>query len=90
MDAMTHDEMQQALWAAAKKGDKEKIRMLVVAGADVMEVDEEGRTALNIASQFGQSDAYKTLLAAREMQALMKAGITPSYVPAPAGKARAA
>jgi ankyrin repeat protein len=72
---MTPNEMQKALWAAAKKGDKEKIRMLVVAGADVNAMDEDGRTAMNIASQYGQADAYKTLLAAREMQELMKAGI---------------
>lgn len=76
IDAMTQDEMQKALWFAAQKGDKERIRMLIVAGADVMAQDDLGRTALNIASQYGQADAYKTLLAAREMQELMKAGIT--------------
>jgi ankyrin repeat protein len=73
--AMTPNEMQKALWAAAEKGDKEKIRMLVVAGASVTAEDDLGRTALNIASQYGQADAYKTLLAAREMQELMQAGI---------------
>jgi len=73
---MTQDEMQKGLWAAAKKGDKERIRMLIVAGADVTATDEDGRTALNIASQYGQADAYKTLLAAREMQELMRAGIS--------------
>jgi ankyrin repeat protein len=78
MDTMKQTDMQKALWDAAKKGDKEKIRMLVVAGADVTAEDEEGRTALNIASQYGQADAYKTLLAAREMQELMKAGVTPA------------
>ncbi len=76
MDTMTQDEMQKALWHAAQKGDKERIRMLVVAGADVMAEDADGRTAMNIASQYGQADAYKTLLAAREMQELMRAGIT--------------
>lgn len=73
---MTRDEMQKALWVAAQKGDKEKIRMLVVAGADVNATDEDGRTALNIASQYGQADAYKTLLAARGMQELMQAGVS--------------
>jgi len=73
---MTKDELQKALWTAAQKGDKEKIRMLVVAGADVSAEDDLGRTALNIASQYGQADAYKTLLAAREMQELHQAGIT--------------
>lgn len=94
---MNANEMQKALWTAAKKGDKEKIRMLVVAGANVMATDEEGRTALNIASQYGQADAYKTLLAAREMQELMKAGIGGGEQPAAAqpaaaqpGKAQAA
>jgi len=75
MDKMTQDEMQKALWTAAKNGDKERIRMLVVAGADVTAEDDMGRTAMNIASQYGQADAYKTLLAAREMQELMQAGI---------------
>ncbi|MCB1537893.1 MAG: ankyrin repeat domain-containing protein [Rhodospirillales bacterium] len=75
---MNQDEIQKALWDAAKKGDREKIRMLVVAGADVTAEDADGRTALHIASQNGQGDAYKTLLAAREMQELMKAGITPA------------
>lgn len=73
---MTQDEMQKALWFAAQKGDKERIRMLIVAGADVTAQDDLGRTALNIASQYGQADAYKTLLAAREMQELMRAGIS--------------
>lgn len=80
---MTPNEMQQALWDAAKKGDKEKIRMLVVAGADVNAADEDGRTAMNIASQHGQADAYKTLLAAREMQELMKAGLATNERRAP-------
>lgn len=75
---MTPNDIQQALFLAAKKGDKEKIRMLVVAGADVNAVDEEGRTPLHVASQHGQADAYKTLLAAREMQELMSAGINPA------------
>lgn len=72
---MTPNEMQSALWEAAKKGDKEKIRMLVAAGVNVTAEDAEGRTALNIASQYGQADAYRTLLAAREMQELMQAGL---------------
>lgn len=80
---MKQNDMQSALFDAAKKGDKEKIRMLVVAGADVNAKDEEGRTALHVASQYGQADAYKTLLAAREMQELMRAGVTPD---ADAGK----
>lgn len=83
---MNQNEMQRALWDAAKKGDKEKIRMLVVAGADVTATDAEGRTALNIASQYGQADAYKTLLAAREMQELMRAGVKPEEAAKPANK----
>ncbi|HEY8962887.1 MAG TPA: ankyrin repeat domain-containing protein [Alphaproteobacteria bacterium] len=89
MDKMTQDEMQKALWTAAQKGDKEKIRMLIVAGADVTAEDDLGRTALNIASQYGQADAYKTLLAAREMQALQKAGITPETQEQPMRKGNA-
>ena len=90
---MTPQDMQKALWEAARKGDKQKIRMLVVAGADVSATDEEGRNALNIASQYGQADAYKTLLAAREVQDLLKAGMQPPMVAAgaqPSGKIQAA
>ena len=88
VEAMTNEELQKALWAAAQKGEKEKIRMLVVAGADVTAEDADGRTALHIASQYGQADAYKTLLAAREMQELMRAGITPAAaLAAKSGKA---
>jgi ankyrin repeat protein len=75
---MNKNDMQKALWLAAKNGDKEKIRMLVVAGADVNALDAEGRTALHIASQHGQADAYKTLLAAREMQAMVQTGLIPA------------
>jgi len=74
---MNQNDMQKALWEAAQKGDKEKIRVLVVEGADVVVTDELGRTALDIANEYGQLDAIKTLMAAREMQTLMKAGITP-------------
>lgn len=78
MSTLTQTQIQEALWAAAKAGDKEKIRMLVVAGADVEAEDDLGRTAVNIASQYGQAEAYRTLLAAREMQQLMRAGLVPN------------
>lgn len=87
---MTKDEMQKALWFAAQKGDKERIRMLIVAGADVTAEDDMGRTALNIASQYGQADAYKTLLAAREMQELMRAGISQDALRKTSDKSQAA
>lgn len=88
---MTRDDMQKALWLAAKKGDREKIRMLVVAGADVNAPDAEGRNALHIASQYGQADAYKTLLAAREMQEMVEAGLAVNATPvAPADKTKTA
>lgn len=59
---------QEKLWKAAMTGDKATIRALVFEDIDFDARDEEGRTAFNIATQFGQTDTAQTILAARQMR----------------------
>lgn len=66
-----------ALWAAAKHGNCQRIRLLVLEGVDLDARDNQGRTAINIATQYSQHAALKTLLAAREMRRLAKNGDLP-------------
>lgn len=68
---------EQALWIAAQRGDCARIRVLVMEGVDLDARDEEGRTAFNIATQYAQHAALKTLLAAREMRRLAAHGELP-------------
>jgi hypothetical protein len=67
---------QNRLWQAAKKGDQMTIRRLVYDDVDFDARDEEDRTAFNIATQYGQHKAAQTILAARQMQAMQKIGLT--------------
>lgn len=69
------NKLQEELWLAAKEGRTTVVRKLVVEGADVNERDDQGRTAMNIASQYGHADTYRTLMAAREMQSMIHAGL---------------
>lgn len=69
--------MQIALWQAAMTGDCYAIRMLVMEGVDLEARDGQGRTAFNIATQYNQQNALKTLLAAREMKRMAKMGDLP-------------
>lgn len=62
--------VQEQLWIACETGDVASIRMSVIEGADVDARDAQERTALNIASQYGHVEAYKTLMAARAMARL--------------------
>lgn len=71
---------EKTLWMAAQKGDCRAIRLLVMAGVDLEARDGLGRTALNIATQYNQKDAIKTLLAAREMMRMAKLDELPSSV----------
>ncbi len=66
------DPVQKQLWQAAKEGDCGQIRLAVLNGADIGARDENGRTALNIASQYGHTDAMKTLTAAKHMMYFAK------------------
>lgn len=69
---------EKALWHAAKAGDSYAIRLLVMDGVDLDARDTLGRTALNIATQFNQKDAIKTLLAAKEMRRMAMLDELPS------------
>lgn len=66
-----------ALWAAAQTGNCQRIRLLVMEGVDLNARDAEGRTAINIATQYSQHAALKTLLAAREMRRMAASGELP-------------
>ena len=61
------DPIQKQLWQAAEKGDCGQIRIAIVNGADIDARDDQGRTARNIASQYGHVEALKTLTAAKQM-----------------------
>lgn len=71
------EEKERALWRAARDGDCYKIRVLVIEGVDLDARDSQGRTALNIATQYNMGEAIKTLRAAKEMQAMAKFGELP-------------
>lgn len=62
---------------AAQTGDCYLIRMLVMEGVDLEARDNQGRTALNIATQYNRHGAIKTLLAAREMRRMATLGELP-------------
>lgn len=68
---------EKMLREAAKAGDCYIIRNLVMDGVDLDARDASGRTALNIATQYNQKDAIKTLLAAREMRLMARLGELP-------------
>lgn len=69
--------LEAVLWAAALKGDSPMIRKLVMEGVDLDARDDQGRTALNIAMQYNNTDAIKTLMAAKEMRRMAKVGDLP-------------
>lgn len=68
---------EKALWMAAKSGDCYAIRLLVMDGVDLEARDSQGRTAVNIATQYNQTEAIKTLMAAKEMRRMSKLGELP-------------
>ena len=51
--------------AAAKKGDTNRVESLLKAGAELEAKDQDGRTALMLAAQFGRLDTVRLLLAKR-------------------------
>jgi ankyrin repeat protein len=69
--------IQEKLWHAAQTDDCAAIRALVLNGADLDARDELGRTALNIATQYGNAEAATTILAAKELNYMVKLGVTP-------------
>lgn len=68
---------ERMLREAAQSGDCYIIRMLVMDGVDLDARDSMGRTALNIATQYKQAQAIKTLLAAKEMRRMARMGDLP-------------
>lgn len=68
---------EQALWFAAREGNCARIRQLVMDGVDLEARDPQGRTAINIATQYNRGDAIKTLMAAREMRRMAALGLLP-------------
>ena len=68
---------EKALWIAAKNGDCGRIRLLVMEGVDLEARDSQGRTAINIATQYNQQAVIKTLLAAKEMRRMAALGELP-------------
>ena len=68
---------ERMLREAAMTGDCYIIRNLVMDGVDLDARDASWRTALNIATQYNQKEAIKTLLAAREMRRMAQTGELP-------------
>ena len=68
---------EKALWLAARDGDCYAIRLLVMDGVDLDKRDPQGRTAINIATQYNQTQALKTLMAAKEMRYMASMGDLP-------------
>lgn len=72
---MTDMDLQKQLWLACECGDISSIRTAIIKGADVEMRDEKERSALNIASQYGFTEAMQTILAARSMSRLGRLGL---------------
>ena len=72
---MQNENLPQVLWHAVETGDLQTIRNAVIKGADVEARDMKERTAINIASQNGQVEAMKTLLAAKSMARIERLGL---------------
>lgn len=72
--------LQEELWTAAKDGDCGAIRRLVMKGVDIEAKDRLGRTAFNIATQYGHSNAAMTILAAKELKFMMELGLDPEEI----------
>lgn len=68
---------EQRLLTAAYDGDCQAIRLLVLAGVDLETRDNQGRTAMNIATQAGNQNVIATLRAAKEMRYLASLGELP-------------
>lgn len=69
---------EQQLIAAALRGDCVAIRKLVVEGVDLDARDVQGRTAMNIATQYALKDVVATLRAAKEMRYMASLGELPN------------
>ncbi len=79
--------LDRALWHAVQYGDLPSVRRLVGMGADVEALNAQGMNALHLATYYGQIEAYKTLLAARQMTRLTQAVFTREQILAQGGEA---
>ena len=82
-------EIQERLWRAVEAGDYRAIRTTIMNGADIDARDEQGRTAFQIATQRGDSEAAWILLAARELKFNMQLGMKPEEIFPPAAEEKA-
>lgn len=76
------DDVASIWFRAAETGDTTAMRDLIVRGIDIDMRDGVGRNAMNIASQYGHTDAMTTILAARQMKYLRNMGLDPFALPA--------
>jgi ankyrin repeat protein len=56
------DKQRTRLMSLARKGDKRRVSLLLDVGADVNAADEDGRTALHLASSCGRTDIVRILV----------------------------
>lgn len=75
--AKTKVPAEQQLIAATLRGDCVAIRKLVVSGVNLDTRDAQGRTPMNIATQYGLNEVVATLRAAKEMRYLASLGELP-------------
>jgi len=69
---------QQKLWDAAAAGNAAQVRKLAVdPQVDFDARDQQGRTAMNIATQNGHPEVAKTILAIREARYARSLGLDP-------------
>jgi len=55
-------DVNSSMWNAVKKGDADKVKVLIKQGADINAQDEDGDTPLMIASYYGQLEVVRALL----------------------------
>ena len=78
---MTHqveDEVNWVIQKATAKNPRHRYEQVLAFAADLRQaaqLSEDGRTALNIASQYGHAKAYQTLMAAKEMAVALESGM---------------
>lgn len=65
-------DQQERLWQAAEKGDCGEIRRAVISGADLNARNDQGLTAMNIATKNNHPEAIRTILAARHIADMAK------------------
>lgn len=81
-NAQKHDTVKtDALWTAAREGDAARIRHLIAEGVDVNVRNKDGWTPLHIATQYGHTEAMRTLISGKTMQNMSRAGLLDTAQP---------